>query len=357
MTSVAQQLPVSLTPVRSAGYTGAHRAATAPLTRRIRPWVHRGLAVGTLTAGLWLAGSLSQAPAAEAAPSGAPQRPAVSTTSDASVRPDAAGAGSVTAPAGRHSSRPSAATQAVQISPISQRKTGSTGSAAAGAAGGLGTLSKARSDASGATPAPGSGAARRSVSTVVKVAAEVTRSASAVPLPAAPVLRTPAPAISVLPAVSVPGPAAVVPTVIAPALPVLPARPVKPAQVLPSAQQAAEATGLPAPAATAGNQGGLSGPSSDVASIDKPAGQHPSQRPVGETAAGPALPQQPSTPPVGHRPGTVPGPGLSGGHHPLDSGLAPTDLSSLGNTPAGDCRGRDHTPPRERATAPSTSPD
>lgn len=345
MTSVAQQLPVSLTPVDSAGHLGAHRAAPAPRASRIRPWVHRGLAVGTLAAGLWLAGSLSQAPAAEAAASGAVKPHVVSSTGDAPASLGALGAGSTAG----HSSRAPAVTKSAPISHISQGKAHSTGPVAAGAAGGLGTQPPARSDAAGATPPTGSGAARRPVSTVVNAAADLTRTTRAVPVPAAPVLRTPTPVIPALPAVSLPGPAAIVPAVLAPALPVVPARPAEPARALPAHQP----TALPAPAATGRNHGW----SSDSASVDKPAGHHLIRRPIHATEISPAPPQQLPTPPAGHRPSTVPGRGLGGGHHPLDSGLAPTDLSSPGVKPAGDCRSRDHTPPRERASAPSTSPD
>jgi hypothetical protein len=353
-----------VTPARSAGYVGAHRADTASrTTTRIRPWVHRGLAVGTLTAGLWLAGSLSQASTAEAAPSSAPKPLAVSSTGDATARLGAVDVGSTAVAAGQ-SSRALTAAPATRISPIKQAETSSVASAAASAAGGLGVLPPTRSDAAGATPPTGTGAARRPVATVVTVAASAIGSVSAV---TAPVLRTPVPAIPTLPAPALPSPAALVPAVVVPALPaapsrpVVPARPAEPVRALPAAQPAVEAREFRAPAATGRNHGWASElktsdpAASDSASTRKPAGQHLSQHPISDTSA--ALPQQPSTPPAGHRPSPVPGLGFGGGHHPLDSGLAPTDLSSPGVPPAGDCRGRDRTPPRERASAPSTSPD
>lgn len=342
MTSVAQQLPVSLTPVGSADYVGAHRAGPAPRATRLRPWVHRGLAVGTLAGGLWLLGWLSQASAAEAAPSSAPPPPAASSTGGAS-----AALGLPFNPvAVQHSSRSTTA-PASRGRHVNKAQTSTTGSAAAGAVGGFGTRPLARSGVAGASSATSSGVARRSVSAVVTAAAGVIRSVSAgslPPLPAVPVLRTPPLAVPALP-----GPASLVPAVLVPALPVVPARPAVPARALPAAQPAAP----PVPPAT----GRHHSPSSDSAWSDKPAGHHPCQRPISETEVSTALPQQPATPPAGHRPSTVPGLGLGGEHHPLDSGLAPTDLSGTGVKPAGDCRGRDHTPPRERASLPSTSPD
>jgi hypothetical protein len=71
-----------------------------------------------------------------------------------------------------------------------------------------------------------------------------------------------------------------------------------------------------------------------------------------------ALPQQPGTPPAGRHPGFVPAVSLgSGGTNPLDGGLLATDFPRLGGTAAGDNPSRAGTPPRERASAPSTSPD
>ncbi|MEO6503200.1 MAG: hypothetical protein ABIQ09_14985 [Jatrophihabitantaceae bacterium] len=219
--------------------------------------------------------------------------------------------------------------------------------------GGLGTLPPARSDAAGATPPTGSSAARRPASTVISVVAGAVRPVSAAPLPSAPVLRTPPLAAPALPGPALGLPAVLLPTVLVPAVPVVSARPTEPARVLPASQPAAEATTASSATVTEREDD----PSSSSASNKTPAG-HLGQQPISPAEAIAALPQQPSTPPAGHRPSTVPGLGFGGsGHHPLDSGLAPTDPSSQGVKPAGDCRGRDHTPPRERASAPSTSPD
>ncbi|MDQ1740238.1 MAG: hypothetical protein QOE53_1890, partial [Pseudonocardiales bacterium] len=321
-----------------------HRAGVASgTTRRMGPWVHRGLAVGTLAAGLWLAGSLSQASAAEAAPLGAP---AAIPTAGVSAPLGAVDPHSPVIAAS--SASQSTEMAASKISHISRAKAVSTGSVAAGAADGFGALPPSRSDAADATPPTGSSAARRPVSPVVAAAAGLARSASAAPLPAVPELRTPPLAV---PALALP--AVLLPTVLVPALPVISARPAKPAQAVPATQPAAGATATPPTTITERKNNASSKP----ASSSTPAG-HPGQRPITPGEAVAALPQQPSIPPIGHRPSPVPGLSLGGGgNHPLDAGLAPTDAASTAAKPAGGCRGRDHTPPRKRASAPSTSPD
>lgn len=279
--SVAQQLPVSLTPERSAGYVGAHRAGVASrTTRRMGPWAHRGLAVGTLAAGLWLVGALSQASAAEAAPISAPAAiPTVGVSApsgavDLHSTPIAASAASQ-----------STAAVAATITHTKLAKTSLTGSAAAGVVGGLGTLPPARSDAAGATPPAGSSAARRPVSTVVAATAGLARSVPAAPLPAVPVLRTPPLAVPALPGPALALPAVLLPAVLGPALPVVSARPAKPARAVPATQPAAEATATPPATVTERENNTSSNPT-------------PSSTPVPETSGTPVNPPHAPAPPT-----------------------------------------------------------
>jgi hypothetical protein len=366
MMPTAQPLPVFSTPACSTGYVGAHRPAvptamTPRLRRPTAPWVHRGLAVGTLAAGLWLAGSLSQASTAEAAPSSAPQ-PRVAVSIDGVPPQVSAVRLHVTAAATSRSGRAPAAVLVFPNSYVRQAETRSTMRAATGVVAGLGALPPARSGAAAVPPTTGSGA-RRAASTVISATAGAARSVPAGPLPAVAVPGVPAlavPALPTLPALPVLVPVVHLPAVLLPAVlvPAVPALPVLPAGLtgrLPAGAAAQPPSRRIASPALTATQRDYNLPSKPASSSTPTT--HPGRRPLSSTA-GTARPQQPPQTPAGTSSGLDPAVGLgTGGNNPLDGGLVVAGLSCSAPEPAGDHRGRNDTPPRKRASAPSTSPD
>jgi hypothetical protein len=339
MTPAVQQRSV---PVAPRPAVGRHRAET-PLPG-MSPWVSRGLTIGTLAAGLWLVGSLSHSTAADAATM--PPRPQAS--------PAVIGmpASPHTGPLGAAGAVPISSHQPANGIARGMFHHSEPGKAESGDKATRGVLSRARSGVGGMSPTPGSAAARRVISTVVNADRPISP-VTALPVPGVtvpvvtlPVVALPAPTSPVAAVPIAVVPVAAVPVAAAPALPAVAARPAAPAErtvLQPPRTVASEATTV----TTHRNHNAVS--SRAPVCIGQWPGNH----------AAAALPQQPGTPPAGRHPGLVPALSLGsgGGNNPLDGGLLATNLARLDGTTAGDNPSRAGTPPRERASAPSTSPD
>jgi hypothetical protein len=331
------------------------------------PWVHRGLAVGMLAAGLWLAGSLSHAPAAEATPLTVPQPHVATATGGTPASPHAGPVSWPEAVSGTSGQlTPAGAASPITVSsqrgiPSALARTGGTVSAI-----GHGAIRQARSavisTATGGAPSlPAVPTVPAPVLTVpVPAVATVPVPVLTVPVPAVPTL--PAPVLTVpVPAVpGVPVPVLVVPPLPVPALPVVPPLPVPALPVVPAPAEAAHsgtatqpATGAAVPPAEFTTDRNHNPVSSVPRNSSAARSTQRWARPAGTTPAAPPL-----TPPAGHRPGIVPalGVGISG-NNPLDSGLVLPNLCSTGTKSSWGSHGHGATPPRKRATAPPVSPD
>jgi hypothetical protein len=241
------------------------------------------------------------------------------------------------------SHRSASGTSAVTFHHILQGKDGSI----AAASGRTGVLSGARSGVAGLPSTAGPAAARQVTSRVVSTARPVLP-VTALPAPGVPVPAVALPVVTP-PVVALPAPvtpAADAPVTAVPALPVVPLRPAAPA----------ERTALQPPWTAASGATGIATHRSHSA-VSSPTPVRIGPRPSNHTAA--ALPQQPGTPPAGRHPGLVPALSLGSGsgNNPLDGGLLATHLPRLDGTAAGGKPSRAGMPPRQRASAPSTSPD
>jgi hypothetical protein len=324
MVPAVEQRAVSLTPACAAGGGGTRVPRTAP-------WLHRGLAVGALAAGLWLIGSLGHPSSADAVSSAALPVPAAAPFSGAEQ--PAVGAISAVSPAVTKPVLP--ATISI-VQKVQSQKPGQPVRPPSV------HLSPVHSGTAGGLPAASSRPVRDTVSAVIGIADSVLRSVPAVPVPTVPVLvpTVPVPSVPVLP---LPVPTAPLPILTLPGS----ASPAPPGTVT---QPAAGATAARM-AITVRNH-----------KFSRSAVRQTSIGRLAEQPAAPSVPTSPAVPPApppgDPRPGVVPTLAVGGsGNNPLDSGFVVPELPHVDATASDAWGGRTTIPPRQLATAPPVSPD